>query len=391
MHPKQNSNYPKTFVLLFLLTTYAGFSGSVAQALDQIVRPWQGVRSAGMGGVRLLTSQYDESFFGNAARHAHNPTWKVETPINLTGEVGAGTISTASTVISGFSDSSGLVGSLLDLVGVNNHVRIQNTFPGVYMPDLFRVSGNPISINFALTNSLQGDVGVRKNMTISPQFVVDNSFHVAFAGRFLPREELSLGVDTHFDHRIATGKPISILTLFQSTSGTGLEAKDFLGEGGQVELDLGGEYILPWSFEVNTDVVVGASLVNLLGGKYTSVPIKIMNDLGDPPANPTAFGFGVAIRRPSLSILDESVVSIEISDIGNNNGGNFFRMLHLGAETRLSVLSLRAGINQGYLAAGAGLDLKILSLDAATYGEELTLVTGRFEDRRYIGRLSIHL
>jgi len=34
-----------------------------SEAVDQITRPYQSVRSAGMGGVRITTGLYDENFF----------------------------------------------------------------------------------------------------------------------------------------------------------------------------------------------------------------------------------------------------------------------------------------------------------------------------------------
>ena len=45
-----------------------------AHALDQIIRPYQSVRSAGMGGVRITTGLYDENFFNNPARVTANPS-----------------------------------------------------------------------------------------------------------------------------------------------------------------------------------------------------------------------------------------------------------------------------------------------------------------------------
>ena len=43
-------------------------SATPAFALDQIVRPFYGIRAAGMGGTRISTGLYDEVFYGNPAR-----------------------------------------------------------------------------------------------------------------------------------------------------------------------------------------------------------------------------------------------------------------------------------------------------------------------------------
>jgi len=80
-----------------------------------------------------------------------------------------------------------------------------------------------------------------------------------------------------------------------------------------------------------------------------------------------------------------------VIDFGNNPNGSLYRTLHLGGETHFSILVPRVGINQGYLAAGLGIDLKIFQLDLATYGEEMTLNPGGLEDRRYALRLGFQI
>lgn len=51
--------------------------------------------------------------------------------------------------------------------------------------------------------------------------------------------------------------------------------------------------------------------------------------------------------------------------------GPFFKRLHFGAEKKLSIVTLRAGVNQGYIGGGFGLNLWLLTLDYAYFGEEL--------------------
>ena len=63
----------------------------------------------------------------------------------------------------------------------------------------------------------------------------------------------------------------------------------------------------------------------------------------------------------------------------------------LGVEIALPLLSLRAGFQQGYYTAGAGVDLGIITVDAATYGVELGAYPGQMEDRRYMAQLTIQL
>jgi hypothetical protein len=111
-----------------------------------------------------------------------------------------------------------------------------------------------------------------------------------------------------------------------------------------------------------------------------------------PPNQPRSGGVGLSAERPTIGILGDTIFAIELSDIGNNPNGSFWRLTHWGAETHLtSVFAFRGGFNQGYLSAGFGIDLKIISFDIATYGEELALNTGEQQDRRYALKVAIHI
>jgi CO/xanthine dehydrogenase Mo-binding subunit len=72
-------------------------------------------------------------------------------------------------------------------------------------------------------------------------------------------------------------------------------------------------------------------------------------------------------------------------------GGFPHRTVHIGAETRMSVLLPRVGINQGYFCGGLGLDLKYFTLDVGTYGEEMSLNPGGLGDRRYTAKIAIQI
>jgi hypothetical protein len=54
-------------------------------------------------------------------------------------------------------------------------------------------------------------------------------------------------------------------------------------------------------------------------------------------------------------------------------------------------LAFRLGLNQGYLSAGLGLDVHYFTLDLATYGEEMGLNAGSFQDRRYTFNFGLHI
>jgi hypothetical protein len=67
------------------------------------------------------------------------------------------------------------------------------------------------------------------------------------------------------------------------------------------------------------------------------------------------------------------------------------KKIHAGVEVALPLLTLRAGLNQGYYTAGVGLNLGLIHVDAATYGVELGAYPGQQEDRRYVAQFTFQL
>jgi hypothetical protein len=135
-----------------------------------------------------------------------------------------------------------------------------------------------------------------------------------------------------------------------------------------------------------------------MGGRFSNFSFKPIKDSsGNPsPANlptqqPRTFNLGVAALKPTNGVLRDSTLALEFTDLGNNTNGSIYRTIHLGGETHLGILAGRLGINQGYLCAGLGLDLKFVTLDVATYGEEMSLNSGGYEDRRYALRLAFQI
>ena len=103
---------------------------------------------------------------------------------------------------------------------------------------------------------------------------------------------------------------------------------------------------------------------------------------------PSTINVAVAIN-PNFWILG-TTFALEWDDMGNRLGTDSDRgkRLHAGAELRFpKILSLRGGINQGYLAAGLSLNLWLINFVYATYAEEIGAGTGQRGDRRHLAQL----
>lgn len=87
--------------------------------------------------------------------------------------------------------------------------------------------------------------------------------------------------------------------------------------------------------------------------------------------------------KPKLlpGLIDPSVY-FELQDpvavFRNGEGfGSVLNLTHIGAEVQFfRILSLRAGLNRGWISVGGGLDLLFLDLDAAVFTEELGALPG---------------
>ncbi|MNL63779.1 hypothetical protein D3C87_1879440 [compost metagenome] len=67
------------------------------------------------------------------------------------------------------------------------------------------------------------------------------------------------------------------------------------------------------------------------------------------------------------------------------------KKLHVGTEVSLPFIDVRAGLNQGYMSYGVGLNFLIFRLDAVSYVEELGVYPGQTADNRYMVGLTVDL
>lgn len=362
--------------IFFVLATRSTFG------FDQIVRPYQSVRSSGMGGVYETTGLYDQNFFGNPARVTANPSWRI-TLFDPMVETDNSAISHVSAVTS----SGDTVRKVAETAGSDNHLRLQTTMPAYYLP----VSqSRKWAIAVALITSEQLDFGLENNFQTDTQSDIDVGPAVTFGHTFLDDDSLSVGVTGHFVYRLTSKTPFTVADFL---NGTSFSPKNTGGEGTLIDFDLGVTKRLSHWHPLDLDIDLALSVDNILGGKFSHGSFHPVNAPNAPNSYGTAFGGGVSVHRASLVALRDVVVALEASDVGpRNRNGSIFRTIHMGGETRvIGILLPRIGINQGYFAAGLGVDLKFVTIDAATYGEELGLNTGDMQDRRYALRLAFQL
>lgn len=170
-------------------------------------------------------------------------------------------------------------------------------------------------------------------------------------------------------------------------------------------------------------------------GLSTIANANNLNSIGDNFKNRgTAYGVDVAIMK-ELAGLSSPTVALTLQDVGNTTfqktdgadappsiqqnlnfgvGGMLdlpgldwtygFEMrhlmepdialgkkIHIGTEISLPFIDLRAGINQGYMSYGVGMNFLIFRLDAATFNEEVGVYPGQTAQQRILLGLTIDM
>jgi hypothetical protein len=99
---------------------------------------------------------------------------------------------------------------------------------------------------------------------------------------------------------------------------------------------------------------------------------------------------GIALKPPFP--IGQLVLAADVMDLGKESGSDddLYKRVHMGAEyTPFRMLSLRAGLNQGYPTFGATLDLWLLKIVGAYYVEEIGAFAGQRDDQRYVLQASL--
>jgi hypothetical protein len=361
-------------------------SSHSAFALDQIIKPYESVRSSGMGGVVYTTGLYDENYFANPARVTANPTWRV-TILDPMVETNSN-ISHSLKAVNGGNDIYSQLGAD---AGDNNHLRLQTTMPSIYIP----TASGKWAFALGLITSSQVDLDLRQSYSISPTGIIDIGPAFTVGRYFLSDNSLSVGATTHASYRLSTNQSFTLIDLI---NGESLSPRSTGGQGGMVDFDLGMTYTLRHFKPAGVSISGGAAVDNVLGGNFNNLKLHYLKDASGNPspsakpvAEPRRLGFGFSAQKPRVGIMHEVSLALECQDIGNNPNGSIYRTIHFGGETHVSIFAVRAGFNQGYPSAGFGIDLKALTIDISTYGEDLSLNSGGFQDRRYAAHVALQL
>jgi F plasmid transfer operon protein TraF len=329
----------------------------------------RGVRPLGMGGAFTAVADDENALFYNPAGLSDISTLQMGI-FNPLLEVSENTLDMISDAQdTDFDDTGEVTEFLRDYVGEHQHVRT-SLFPHVG----FNVKGYGVMVAGIAQATL--DLDVRN--PVWPEAHIDGVTDIgllAGVGLNLPVTGLKAGASIKFISRESLDEVYTATDIASEDFDKNLE--DDAESGSGIGLDLGAIYKLPF-IEI-FDLDVGLAVQN--------VPEM---DMGDAKPLETQANFGLAAKKGFAGF--DLVAAIDYMDLSNSydEDEDIAKRLHMGAEVQLpKILSVRAGLNQGYYTAGATVDFKAIRLDVATYGEEVGAHAGQREDRRYIFQITI--
>lgn len=149
--------------------------------------------------------------------------------------------------------------------------------------------------------------------------------------------------------------------------------KDQQREGSGFGADLGVMYQLPTA----TPISLGLTITDIGDTRFDAKS----SDKKAPDAIKQTVNIGSSVTtgtgQSTLQFL------LDIRDVASNVDDNIYKKIHAGAEISFkNIMGFSAGLNQGYPALGAFLDLYVGRLDVGVYGEEVGDSIGSRPDQR---------
>lgn len=330
----------------------------------------RGVRPLGMGGAFTAVANDHNSIFYNAAGLAQAKSFGLgildpyisvsENSLDLIDDFGDAD-----------TDDTEEVNDLLrKYVGENNNIKVAADF---YTG--FKVKDYGVMI----AAIAQSDTDVSIHNPVWPEARIRSTADygaIIGAGTEIPAVKgLKVGAALKLIQRESLDKVYTAIDIADSED-FGDKIEDDMESGTGVALDIGVLYSVSGVPFTDLDLA------------FTGQNIPEM-DFGDAEDAKTQYNVGAAFRQ-KFGIL-ELTEAIDYMDITDNLAGDdsMEKKLHLGIEAKIPVLSVRAGLNQGYYTAGATLDFGVLRFDVASFGEEVGVYAGQKEDRQLAAQMSL--
>lgn len=347
--------------IALILSVAAGFSSLKARATGQIFEMNTSVRALGMGNAYLGVVKDADALFYNPAGLARVSgfNWLILDP-----RVGVSGVE-AVTDLQGVQEEEGFEDTVRELYG--DHV-----WAGGGAKSVITVPYFGLGVYDSLDASLDVNNPVYPNLDVN---VVNDFGYVLGVGvPILP--VFHVGLVAKRIKRIGSRAPFG--ASFVGSLDPDNIVSNVKKEGTGYGFDLGANFVIPAPF---MEAVISAVWKDV--GQTT---FKSGGEEPPPQEQEMAVGVALNIDAPLISISP----ALDFKHL-NRSDIQLAKKVHLGLEIGLPLIDIRAGLYQGYYTLGAGVNLGVLRVDAATYGVELGEYPGQLEDRRYALQVTIEL
>ena len=232
--------------------------------------------------------------------------------------------------------------------------------------------------HFALGSFDHADARVRVENPVYPSIYtgVYNDFGYA-AGLGVPlTDRFHFGGAFKVIKRTGARLPIGAATLADLNADEVQSRVTQWGRGFAV--DLGADFLIPTPAFVLT---AAGTWRNVGQTRFTSNDPRT-----DVPFDDNDITLGMAGRGPAP--FGGVTVAVDYRLV-NDSTYQPLRKFNFGLELDFPLLDIRGGYREGYYTYGAGVDLGLISVNAASYGVELGAYPGQIEDRRYVAEFKI--
>lgn len=365
--------------LAFLVLAAALYS-IPAQAVE-MNKLYTGVRALGMGNAFTAIADDESAAFYNPAGLTDTEEGRVEI-LNPKVDISTNTLDFQKDVSNlKTGDTAAAVDLMRRYIGKHQHGSV-TVFP------------NYTRHNFELgvlgKGSLDAEVNTPSYPVLAADVQIDAGVVMALSHSFFD-DRLSLGATLKYLQHKRFYKQFTAIDI--ANSNTNYNFTDNLASANKFGGDIGATYHFENEAWKPRIALVVQNIGNMDFGDYVYKSTTGGVTTSAPPV-PNGYkqqvNLGGAITR-QIWVM-KTTLAVDYDDITGNVGTDTDKgkRLHMGAEIKFPhVLALRAGLNQGYLSYGAGLDFWLIKLDYAYYKEEVGAYAGQREDGRHTLELSI--
>lgn len=343
--------------IFFALTLF-----SMAASAVELYQPGLPSRCLAMGGTCISQVRGAQALYLNPAALA-----RVEGFDFIVAQVQAGVSKDAVNFSSQFNGSTFQASDLNKLYGKTLTADI-NARSGFVMPNF---GMGAFSVNY--TSMAFSDPTFP---TFNMNFISDYGY--ILGGAYAIGPKTSVGASLRHIKRWGGNQDIDVSTLSGASAQT-IASNNFKNHGVGHAVDLA--FMTTWDSPMKPTF-------SMVWQDFGVTKFNMSSGVADPPSQYDNLILGLSLEQEYSVFKFSHAIEYKFATLHNED---MAKKIHLGTEASFGPLDLRAGINQGYITYGLGLDLWFFNIEAAAFATELGTYPGQQKSDRYNVSVTIEM